>query len=135
MPLALPPNENRSPAYEVAPTLDVSPSYCGPRIELLVIPDCPYTTLAEALIAMTLSELGLSHRPVLTTLITTTAEAIRRRFTGSPSIVINGVDPWAHPNGQSGLTCRVHPAPAELPTPRSLAQALISAVQDDHRSS
>ncbi|WP_246230835.1 hypothetical protein [Mycolicibacterium sediminis] len=84
---------------------------------------------------MTLNELGLSHTPVLTTVIATTAEATRRQFTGSPSIVINGVDPWAHPGGEPGLTCRIHPSPAGLPTPHSLAQALIAAVQDDHRAS
>ncbi|BBZ19023.1 hypothetical protein MGAD_33580 [Mycolicibacterium gadium] len=76
-----------------------SSTYCGPQIELLVIPDCPYATLAEALIAVTLNKLDLSHAPVITTVIATTAEAARRRFTGSPSIVINGVDPWANPMG------------------------------------
>lgn len=124
----------RSPTGEDTSTHhEESPQYGGPRIELLVIPDCPYTTLAETLITVALHELGLTRTPVLTTVIETTAEAVRRGFTGSPSIVINGVDPWAHPDGEVGLTCRNHPSPAGLPTPRSLAQALCTAVLDDHR--
>lgn len=112
---------------------DESSTYCGPRIELLVIPDCPYATFAETLIEVTLNQLGLPHTPVLTTVVKTTAESIRRRFTGSPSIIINGVDPWAHPDGEPGLACHAHPSPAGLPTPYSLAQALCTAVLDDHR--
>jgi hypothetical protein len=126
-------NEYRSPAIEIATVFNESSTYRGPQIELLVIPDCPYATLAEALIAVTLNKLDLSHAPVLTTVIATTAEAARRRFTGSPSIVINGVDPWANPDGQPRLTCRVHPSPAGLPSPHDLAQALFTAVLDDHR--
>jgi hypothetical protein len=91
----MPSDETRSLQTEVAPIRDERPTYCGPRIELLVTPDCPYATLAKALITVTLTELGLSHTPVRTTVIDTTAEAIHRRFTGSPSIIINGVDPWA----------------------------------------
>lgn len=83
---------------------------------------------------MTLNELGLLHTSVLTTVIDTTAEAIRRNFTGSPTIVINGVDPWAHPDEEPGLACRDQSSsPAGLPTPQGLAQALCAAVLDDHR--
>ena len=123
-----------SPTTKMAPAREVKPAYRGPRIELLVIPECPYATLAEALIAVTLHELGLAHTPVLTTVIDTTAEAIRRRFTGSPSIVINGVDPWAHPDGKPAMACRATAtAPAGLPDPHSLAHALCTAVLEDHR--
>lgn len=101
---------------------------------MLVIRDCPYATLAGALITMTLNELGLHHTPVLTTVIDTTAEAIRRRFTGSPSIIINGVDPWAHPDELPGLACRVLPSGDGLPTPERLAQALCTAVVDDRQT-
>lgn len=108
--------------------------YGGPRIELLTTPDCPYATLAEALITMTLNELGLVHTSVLTTVIETTTEATRRKFTGSPTIVINGVDPWANPDDEFGLACRDQPSsPAGLPTPQGLAQALCAAVLEDHR--
>lgn len=131
----MPSGETRSLQTEVAPIRDSErPTYCGPRIELLVTPDCPYATLAKALITVTLTELGLSHTPVRTTVIDTTAEAIHRRFTGSPSIIINGVDPWAHPDAQPAMACRVQPSPAGLPTPHSLAQALCVAVLDDHHA-
>ncbi|AFM20338.1 hypothetical protein Mycch_5705 (plasmid) [Mycolicibacterium chubuense NBB4] len=125
--------ECRSPATEVTSIGEAPPTYRGPRVELLVIPDCPYATLAETAIRMTLNELGLPHTPVLTTVVETTAEAIRRRFTGSPTIVINGVDPWAHPDREPGLTCRAQPDRGGLPTPYGLAQALCAAVLKDHR--
>lgn len=94
---------------------------CGPRVELFVIPECPYATLAETLLRVTLNELGLPSVPVLTTVIDTHAEAIRRGFMGSPSIEINGIDPWAHPTGQPALACRLYPSSTGLPTQYSLA--------------
>lgn len=108
-------------------------TYCGPRVELLVIPDCPHATLAETLLRVTLNELGLPHVPVLTTVIETIAEAIRRGFMGSPSIMINGIDPWAQPDGDPDLACRLYPSSTGIPTQYSLAQALCAAVLDDHR--
>jgi glutaredoxin len=113
---------------------DEEPSaYRGPRVELFVIPDCPYATLAETLLRSTLNELGLSGVPVRTTVIATSAEAIRRGFMGSPSIEINGIDPWAQPDGAPALACRLYPSSTGLPTQHSLARALCSAVLDDRR--
>lgn len=127
----VPPDECCPPG--AAETSDQEPStHCGPRVELFVIPDCPYATLAETLLRVTLNEVGLPNVPILTTVINTHAEAIRRRFMGSPSIEINGIDPWAHPNGQPALACRLYPSSTGLPTQHSLAQALCAAVLD-HR--
>lgn len=108
------------------------PVYRGPRIELLVVPDCPHATLAETLLRVTLNELCLPHVPVLTTVIDTMADAIRRGFTGSPSIMINGIDPWAQPGSEPALACRLYSASAGTPTQDSLARALCAAVLDDH---
>lgn len=110
---------------------DSGPTYRGPRVELLVIPGCPHATLAEALLKVTLNELGLSQTPVYITMIETTAEATRQNFAGSPTIRINGVDPWAQPDTGPGLACRLHPSPAGLPTQYSLAQALCASVVHD----
>lgn len=110
-----------------------SPTYRGPRIELLVVPDCPYATLAETLLRVTLNELCLPHVPVLTTVIYTVADAVRRGFMGSPSIMINGIDPWAQPDGNPALACRLYPSSTGTPTQYSLARALCAAVLDDHR--
>jgi hypothetical protein len=112
---------------------DDGPTYHGPRVELLVIADCPYATLAEALLRVTLNELGLPRTPVHVNMIETTVEATRRNFVGSPTIRINGIDPWAKPDGEPRLACRLHPSPAGLPTQFSLAQALCAAVVDDQR--
>ncbi|WP_176749652.1 hypothetical protein [Mycolicibacterium grossiae] len=100
-------------------------------MELFVIPDCPYATLAETLLRVTLNELGLPSVPVLTTVIDTHAEAIRRGFMGSPSIEINGIDPWAQPDGKPALACRLYPSSTGLPTQYSLAQALCAAVLNE----
>lgn len=95
--------------------------------------DCrlPHATLAEALLRVTLDELGLTRTPVYINMIETTAEAIHQTFVGSPTIRINGVDPWAQSGSEPGLACRVHPSPAGLPTQYSLAQALCAAVVND----
>ena len=110
---------------------DGGATYLGPRVELLVIAGCPHATLAEALLRVTLDELGLTRTPVYINMIETTAEAIHQTFVGSPTIRINGVDPWAQSGSEPGLACRVHPSPAGLPTQYSLAQALCAAVVND----
>ena len=48
-------------------------------------------------------ELEISYEPV-----ETPEAAIERGFRGSPTIVINGVDPFADPDAPVGLSCRVY---------------------------
>ncbi|KZE92433.1 hypothetical protein AVP42_02587 [Agromyces sp. NDB4Y10] len=57
----------------------------------------------------------ISGRPDLTSkreLVATAEQAERIGFRGSPSILVDGVDPFADPNVPVGLACRVYATPA-----------------------
>lgn len=86
--------------------------------------------------------LGLDVSPVHVS-VTTPEEAERLRFRGSPTVPVNGVDPFADAEAPVGLSCRVFQtpdgprgAPTSRPTPRSLWQAAVAApMPEDERDS
>ena len=81
-------------------------------VELVVVPGCPHADETRELLASVLAELGLSATALRTTMIRTDAEALRREFCGSPTILIDGVDPFAQPAHRAALACRLYPGPA-----------------------
>ncbi|MEW1996914.1 hypothetical protein ACFWFH_32835 [Streptomyces coelicoflavus] len=97
------------------------------EIEIVVVPDCPHETPAAERLRAVLDDLGLYDTTFTIRTVADQAEAERTGFTGSPSILIDGRDPFAEPDRPAGLTCRVYrtPAgPAGLPTTDQLRQAL-----------
>ena len=76
-------------------------------IELLVVPDCPHATAAIAVAEEAAKQAGVGDGLVTITLINSDNEARARGFVGSPSFLINGMDPFAAPGAPTGLTCRV----------------------------
>ncbi|MEP6599568.1 MAG: hypothetical protein ABJB98_09010 [Actinomycetota bacterium] len=77
-------------------------------VELLVVSDCPHQDAALRLLRTGLTDVGLSDTAVRTTVITSQAEAERRGFTGSPTFLLDGVDPFAARGQPAGLSCRVY---------------------------
>ncbi len=93
---------------------------------LLHIDDCPNWETTERLLTGLSSELGFE---VETRLITTAREAARAGFRGSPTVLIDGVDPFADDRAPVGLACRVYATPEGLrgyPTLDMLRAALTS---------
>ena len=82
-------------------------------VELLVVPDCPHETSAYDLTLAALAELEVSV-PVAVTVIETDEQAQERGFTGSPTFLIDGRDPFAEPGSAVGLACRVYRTPSGL---------------------
>lgn len=78
------------------------------EIELLVIPDCPHEAVADALIRTAMAETGV-RASITRTVIATEEHAQERGFAGSPTILLNGVDPFPAPNAPCGLACRLYP--------------------------
>jgi len=79
------------------------------NITLLYFEDCPNWKLADERLAVIAAE-----RPDITVtrrLVETPEEAERTGFLGSPSIQVDGVDLFAEPGSQVGLTCRRYPTP------------------------
>jgi glutaredoxin len=95
-------------------------------IELLVIPDCPYETAAAELIATAVADTGVMAT-IRHTIISNEDQARQRGFTGSPTILLNGSDPFARPEAPVALACRLFSTPDGLrgvPGVRDLRQAL-----------
>ena len=96
-------------------------------VDLLVIPDCPNEGAAAQLIRRALDDVGLRRVPIRTRVIETEAEARRLGFVGSPTVRINGEDPFADQDLSVGLGCRVYVSDrgsAGIPDLRRLRQAL-----------
>lgn len=82
----------------------------GMDVELLIVADCPHENAAAQLLHTALADIGLPRTPFRTTVINSPAQAARRGFTGSPTFLLNGVDPFAEPDRPVGLSCRVYRA-------------------------
>jgi hypothetical protein len=102
----------------------------GMKVELLVVADYPDEASAAALLRTALDDVGLARIPIATTVIDTAAEAERRGFIGSPTILIDGHDPFVEPGQPAGLgrrTYRNSTGAAGIPDLRRLRQALKQA--------
>lgn len=97
-------------------------------IALLYFDGCPnWKTTAERLTVIA------AERPEITVirhLVETVEEAERVAFHGSPSILIDGVDPFAGAGAGVGLACRIYQTPqgpAGSPTLEQLRSAVAHA--------
>ena len=99
------------------------------KVELLWFPDCPnwqetYSRLREAL-----TVIGTDVDVVLVE-VTTEEDAQRLRFRGSPTVLVDGTDPFPAEDGPVGLSCRVFRTPDGLraaPTVDQLVEVLRGA--------
>jgi hypothetical protein len=102
-----------------------------PDIELLWWEGCPSTERALADLRSVLSELELDGAPITMREIRSDEEALAERFAGSPTILIDGVDPTAAGEDPPSLSCRVYRRRdgrvAPTPDPLDLREALAAA--------
>ena len=82
------------------------------RVELLYFEACPSWKVADARLAEALESTGRGGTVVERRLVETPEQAEELRFTGSPTIRIDGTDPFATGAEQVGLSCRLYPTPA-----------------------
>lgn len=76
------------------------------RIEVLTVPDCPNGPAARQRLAQAVAghdDVTVEHR-----MISTQAEAARHGMHGSPTILIDGRDPFAGPGTAASLACRLY---------------------------
>ncbi|MFJ9761834.1 thioredoxin family protein [Streptomyces sp. NPDC101149] len=76
------------------------------RITVLTVPDCPNAPVIEERIAR-----ALDNRNADVDLIEVVdhEQAARLGMTGSPTVLINGLDPFAMPGTPASLSCRLYP--------------------------
>ena len=102
-------------------------------VELLVVPDCPSEIPAARLVRRVLDDFGLTATPVRTTVIRTLQDARRRGFPGSPTVLIDGEDPFGEPGQEPALACRIYRTAAGVsgvPSGRALHQAIAAAIAE-----
>lgn len=71
------------------------------RLEVLHVSDCPNLPLLLERLAR------VTDLPVITRVIASDDEAARFGMAGSPTLLVDGVDPFAAP-GDHGLSCRLY---------------------------
>ena len=94
------------------------------KVELLYFEECPNWKAADSRLRALAVELGfkLEHR-----LVVGPEEAEAARFGGSPTILVDGRDPFAQTGEAVGLACRVYQTPdgpAGSPTMEQIRSAL-----------
>jgi hypothetical protein len=97
------------------------------RVELLYFDGCPgWREMAAHLDALTV-ELDVTWTRVQ---VASPEAAEQHRFHGSPSLHIDGVDPFAPPDAAVGLSCRCYRTPlgpAGIPDRQTLRTVLLAA--------
>ena len=77
-------------------------------VTLLFFDSCPNWRKADARIRQALREIGAPPGAVTLRRVETPEEAEQLSFRGSPTVLINGDDPFADPSAPVGVSCRVY---------------------------
>jgi hypothetical protein len=72
-------------------------------LEILQVPGCPGADLLAAGLA------ELSHPGITRRVVTSQADAERLGLTGSPTLLVDGADPFARPGQPPSVSCRLYP--------------------------
>jgi hypothetical protein len=94
------------------------------RVELLYFDGCPHWRVADQRLMEALRTLDRADVRVERYLVETAQQAEELAFVGSPTIRIDGTDPFASGSEQTGLSCRLYPTPAGLSGSPTTAQLL-----------
>jgi hypothetical protein len=76
------------------------------RVMVLAVPDCPNATLLDERLAQVLE--GRSDVSVSRQVIEDEQEAARQGMHGSPTILVDGTDPFAEPGQSATVSCRLY---------------------------
>jgi hypothetical protein len=100
------------------------------KVQLLYVDGCPNWTVLEGRLRDALELVGVPAT-IERCLIETQKEADRLQFAGSPSILLDGRDPFRSASISFGLTCRLYSTtdgPAGTPTLNQLVEVMEKAV-------
>jgi hypothetical protein len=76
------------------------------RLVILHVPACPNAAVLESRLAPILASRPDLH--ITRTVITTEEQARRQGMAGSPTLLLDGSDPFARPGQQLSLSCRLY---------------------------
>jgi hypothetical protein len=95
-------------------------------ITIVHVADCPHVVLARQRLDAALDRLGLTAT-IHQQLVTSEADAATAGLRGSPTILLDGHDPFDDGNEATGLACRLYRTdggPEGAPSISSLVEAL-----------
>jgi hypothetical protein len=103
------------------------------QLMVLAVPDCPNVMLLEERLALVLE--GRCDVTVSRHVIADQQEAARRGMHGSPTILVDGMDPFAEPGQSASVSCRPYRdsdgqaggAPSVSQLRQAIAEAAITA--------
>jgi hypothetical protein len=78
----------------------------GMDLTVLAVPDCPNAQVLEGRLAAVLA--GRPEVTITRRVITNLAEAARWQMHGSPTLLVNGKDPFAEPGAAAAVACRLY---------------------------
>lgn len=78
------------------------------QITLRYFTGCPSRAQAEERLRMALSDAGIGETPITLEAVETREAAERLGFRGSPTILVDGRDPFADDDAPVGLACRIY---------------------------
>jgi len=96
------------------------------ELVLLTVPACPNTAVFEERLAAALA--GYPDALVRRREVADDQEATRAGMRGSPTLLVNGIDPFAAPGQAPGLSCRIFRDAAGRPAPAPTVEALRRAL-------
>ncbi len=97
------------------------------KVTLLYFDGCPNWQQTEQRLHEALTRVGLPDTMLTRQAVDTPEDAERLAFRGSPTVLVNGHDPFADPAAPVGLSCRVFQTPdglAGAPTVEQLVAVL-----------
>lgn len=93
------------------------------RVELLVVPNCPHEDVAVERLRQALDDAGHAETPVHVRSMTEETVVDTPEFAGSPTVLIDGADPFAdQAAGAGAFSCRVYHCETGLSGAPSLEQ-------------
>jgi len=101
------------------------------RIALSYFDGCPNWQVAYERLAAALEETGYDDVVIDLAPVTSEEQAVEVGFAGSPTILVDDVDPFAEEMPRSGLSCRLYSTPGGLDGAPSIDQ-LVEALSAAH---
>ena len=103
------------------------------EVSLLYFDGCPHWTVAAQRLEEALAKVGRVGETVSHGLVETPEDAERLGFIGSPTILVDGEDPFATGSEQTALACRVFNTP-EGPAGSPTVEQLVEVLSTSERS-
>jgi hypothetical protein len=94
------------------------------HVSLLYFDGCPNWQLADERLREALAHAGRTGVSVEHRRVATAEEAVAIGFRGSPTVLVDGRDPFAEPDSPIGLSCRVYRSGNGLAGSPTVAQLL-----------